>query len=87
VHLLRSDSSIVVPESAVVINMERSFVIKVQHQNNAVWVDVRKGELQGNYIEVFGKINKGDTILNVASDEIKDGSKIKTILVNEKSIK
>jgi membrane fusion protein (multidrug efflux system) len=79
----RGYSSIVVPESAVVINMERSFLIKIENQNKAVWVDVKKGELQGNNVEVFGKINRGDTILNVASDEIKDGSTIRTILVNK----
>jgi membrane fusion protein (multidrug efflux system) len=82
IPIQRKEPTIVVPQSAVVTNMEHCFVIRIENQNKAYWVDVKKGELQGENVEVFGKIAQGDTILNVASDEIKNGENLKIILVD-----
>ncbi len=73
----RRGESIVVLNSAIVTNMERQFVIKIKNGNEVTYVDVEKGEDQGDSVEIFGALKKGDTLLNVASDEIRAKSKIK----------
>lgn len=82
IPLKRQKLTMVVPQSAVVINMERSFVIKVLHGSKPVWVDVQKGEQQGDRAEVFGNLVQGDTILTTASDEIKEAAAIKIVMEN-----
>ncbi len=74
--------SIIVPKTAVVTNMEKQFVIKIKNGNEVTYVDIEKGEDQIEDVEVFGELNPGDTLLNTASDEIRQKSKIKIIVVN-----
>jgi membrane fusion protein, multidrug efflux system len=78
----RMGLSIIVPKTAVVTNMERQFVIKIINKNEATYVDVEKGEDQMEDVEVFGALTPGDTLLNAASDEIRQKSKIKIIIVD-----
>jgi RND family efflux transporter MFP subunit len=80
--LQRPEASLVVPQTAVVTNMERSFVIKVNKNGTTTWVDVQKGEEDGNEVEVFGEIIPGDTIIKTASDEIKNHAAIKSIMAS-----
>ncbi len=82
IPLKRPGTSLVIPKSAIVTNMERSFVIKVAN-NKAAWVDIQKGEQQAEKFEVFGDLTAGDTLLSTASDEIKAGVAIKTVLVSQ----
>jgi membrane fusion protein, multidrug efflux system len=63
--------SFVVPYSAVVTNLERSFVIRVK-DNTTEWVDVRMGINMKDKIEIFGELTEGDQIVIRANDEIKD---------------
>lgn len=65
----------VVPQTAVVISTERKYVIKVV-QNKAVLVDVTTGNENNGMIEVFGDINAGDSVIEKANDEIKQGQAI-----------
>ena len=67
--------SMVVPRAVLVLSTERSFVIRVK-DNKAEWVNVIKGNEQGDKIEIFGAINKGDKLVVNANDELKDGSRI-----------
>ena len=83
IPIKRPEASLVVLQSSVVTNMERSFVIKATH-GSAVWVDVQKGESHGEKVEIFGKLIPGDTILNTASDEIKNSEAIKIVMANGK---
>jgi RND family efflux transporter MFP subunit len=82
IPIKRLGQSMVVLKTAVVTNMERQFVIKIKNGNEVAYVDVEKGEDQGEGVEVFGQLIPGDTILNNASDEIKKNSKIKIIVVD-----
>lgn len=79
----RPGASLVVPVSAVVTNMERSFVIKVNGGRSAHWIDVRRGQVQDQLIEVFGELNPGDTVLNEGSDEIRDADRIKITMARK----
>jgi membrane fusion protein, multidrug efflux system len=71
----RGEASVFVPTTAVVRTSERQFVVRVR-EGVADWVDVRRGEVQGNLIEVFGEIREGDLVVLRGSDEIRPGTRI-----------
>jgi multidrug efflux pump subunit AcrA (membrane-fusion protein) len=50
----RAKASLFVPTTAVVRTSERQFVVRVLN-GVAEWVDVRRGEVNGDVIEVFGR--------------------------------
>lgn len=77
VPLPARDSSFIVPKTAVVASTEKVFVIKVVN-NRAEWVDVQKGLESGDNVEVHGDIKTGDQLVKAASEEIRNGSPVKT---------
>jgi RND family efflux transporter MFP subunit len=70
----RGATTLFVPTSAVVRTSERQFVVRVRDAV-AEWVDVRRGEVQGELIEVFGDLHEGETVIRRGNDEIRPGSK------------
>jgi len=70
------DSAYIVPKTAVVTSTERVFVIRVTN-HHAQWVDVKKGFQSGNQMEIYGDIKPGDNLVKQATDEIRDGSKVR----------
>lgn len=77
IPLPSSDSTFIIPKTALVTSTERVFVVRViNHQ--AQWIDVKKGRETGNQVEIYGKLNEGDKLVKIATDEIRDGSAIKT---------
>ncbi|MDB5011032.1 MAG: mdtE 1 [Mucilaginibacter sp.] len=76
VPLPSNDSTFILPKTAVVTSTEKVFVIRVNN-HHAEWVNVQKGIQSGDYIEVFGKLNNGDQVIKIATDEIRDGSDVK----------
>ena len=73
----RAQASLFVPRTAVVRTSERQFVVRVRN-GVAEWVDVRRGELNGDVIEVFGDLREGDIVIRRGNDEIRPGTKIAT---------
>ena len=71
----RAQASLFVPRTAVVRTSERQFVVRVRN-GVAEWVDVRRGELDGDVIEVFGDLREGDIVIRRGNDEIRPGTKI-----------
>ena len=71
----RAQSSLFVPRTAVVRTSERQFVVRVRH-GVAEWVDVRRGGLNGDVIEVFGDLRAGDDVVRRGNDEIRPGTRI-----------
>jgi RND family efflux transporter MFP subunit len=71
----RAHTSLFVPTTAVVRTTERQFVVRIRN-GVAEWVDVRRGEVNGNLIEVFGDLREGDVVAQRGSDEIRPGTKI-----------
>jgi membrane fusion protein, multidrug efflux system len=71
----RPQASLFVPTTAVVRTSERQFVVRVRN-GVAEWVDVRRGEVNGNTIEVFGDLREGDVVVRRGNDEIRAGTKI-----------
>jgi RND family efflux transporter MFP subunit len=71
----RAGTSLFVPTSAVVRTSERQFVVRVRN-GVAEWVDVRRGEVNGSVIEVFGDLREDDVVIRRGNDEIRPGTKI-----------
>ena len=71
----RAQATLFVPRTAVVRTSERQFVVRVRN-GVAEWVDVRRGELNGDVIEVFGNLRAGDDVVRRGNDEIRPGTKI-----------
>ena len=73
----RGQASLFVPTTAVVRTSERQFVVRVRN-GVAEWVDVRRGQVNGNVIEVFGDLREGDVVVRRGNDEIRPGTKVTT---------
>ena len=71
----RGASSLFVPRTALVRTSERQFVVRVR-AGAAEWVDVRRGEVDGENVEVFGDLQAGDEVVRRGNDEIRPGTKI-----------
>lgn len=71
----RLQPSLFVPASAVVRTTERQFVVRIRN-SVAEWVNVRRGVMNGNLLEVFGELHEGDVIVRRGNDEIRPGTKI-----------
>ena len=77
----RSQASLFVPTSAVVRTTERQFVVRVRN-GAAEWVDVQRGEVNGDLIEVFGHLLAGDLVVRRGNDEIRPGTRITSNVAN-----
>jgi membrane fusion protein, multidrug efflux system len=75
--LRRATPSLLVPPSSIVTTTERSFVIRITG-GRAEWVTVAKGAAVSDLVEVTGALRAGDEIVRRGSDEIRDGSAVKT---------
>ncbi|MCC8423804.1 efflux RND transporter periplasmic adaptor subunit [Mucilaginibacter sp. UR6-11] len=76
VPLPSHDSTLIVPKSAVVSSTEKVFVVKVVN-HHAQWVEVKKGFQAGDKMEIYGDLKAGDKVVKNATDEIRDGQKVK----------
>jgi len=74
-NLNRDGKSFVVPYSAVVNNLERTFVIRIK-DNRTEWVDVRTGINMKDNVEIFGDLSEGDQLVSRANDEIKSNREV-----------
>jgi RND family efflux transporter MFP subunit len=73
--IARAQTSLFVPTTAVVRTTERQFVVRIRN-GVAEWVDIRRGEVNGNLIEVFGDLREGDVVAQRGNDEIRPGTRI-----------
>jgi multidrug efflux pump subunit AcrA (membrane-fusion protein) len=78
IQLPGKDSTFVIPKTALVSSTEKVFVLSVVNQK-AEWVDVKKGCEAEDKVEVYGNLNEGDSIIKIATDEIRNGSDIKNV--------
>jgi membrane fusion protein, multidrug efflux system len=76
-----SDSTFIVPKTAVINSTESVFVIRVVN-NQTQRVNVKTGRDANDLVEIYGDLKQGDTLLISASDEIKNG----TVLQNVKRV-
>lgn len=71
----RRESSLFVPISAVVSTPLNTFVCRVK-DGVIDWVTVRKGQIMGEMVEVFGSIQEGDAVARQGSEELENQSKV-----------
>jgi len=67
-----------VPKTAVVTTTERTFVVR-ERSGRAEWVDVQKGAADGDLVRVIGPIQAGDMVVKRATDEMREGTDLKSI--------
>jgi membrane fusion protein, multidrug efflux system len=72
----RRQPALFVPKTSVVTTTERTFVIR-EHNGVAEWIDVKKGAVEGDLVEVSGSLNPGDLVLHRATDEIRPGTPVR----------
>ncbi|BDC49470.1 hemolysin D [Bryobacterales bacterium F-183] len=71
-------ASLLVPPTAVVTTTERTFVIRVRKDGRAEWVNVRKGTVAGDAVEVQSAgLAAGDMVVKRGSDELREGTVIR----------
>lgn len=66
-----------VPKTSVVTTTERTFVVR-SRDGRAEWVDVKKGVVEGDLIDVIGNLMAGDLVVRRANDEIREGTPTQT---------
>ena len=71
----RSEPTLFVPATSIVMTTERTFVIRVQ-AGKAEWVDVRQGPSTPAGTEVFGALAAGDWVATRATDELRSGTTV-----------
>jgi len=71
----RSRQSLFVPASAIATTTERTFVVRVK-DNQAEWIDVKRGVSADQLVEVFGPLNEGDLVAVRGTDEIRQGTRV-----------
>jgi membrane fusion protein (multidrug efflux system) len=81
VQLDGSANTFIVPKSAVVNSTVKPFVVKVVG-NKAQWVHVQLGRTADNKQEIFGNLSLHDVLIKTATEEIRDGAEVKTVLKN-----
>jgi RND family efflux transporter MFP subunit len=74
--LSRGGESLFVPPSAVKSTTERTFVVRVRN-GKAEWVNVKRGVLDGDVLEVMGDLQAGDLVLKRGTDEIQPGAAVR----------
>jgi RND family efflux transporter MFP subunit len=72
-----SDQALFVPKTSVVTTTERTFVVR-DKDGRAEWVNVQKGQADGDLIRVIGPLQAGDLVVKRATDEIRQGTALKT---------
>src|SRR5262249_25720642 len=73
----RPRPSLFVPPSAIATTTERTFVIRIR-DGKVEWVDVKRGAVMGNLVEVFGDLSAGDQIAVRGTDELREGTLVNT---------
>ena len=71
----RPRPSMFVPPSAIAVTTERTFVIRIMSAK-VEWVDVKRGAVMGNMVEVFGDLEAGDQIAVRGTDELREGTQV-----------
>jgi membrane fusion protein, multidrug efflux system len=78
----RRESSLFVPISAVVSSPLNTFVCKIKG-DEVEWVSVRKGQVMGDSVEIFGTIAEGDVVAKEGSEELINHSRVRAAVSAE----
>jgi hypothetical protein len=76
----RKESSLFVPISSVISTPLDTYVCKVIG-DRVEWVSVRKGQVMGDLVEVFGRLSEGDLVARNGSEELQNQSQVTPVKV------
>ena len=71
----RPKPSLFVPATAVATTTERTFVIRIRN-GVTEWVDVKRGVLSGDMVEVFGDLAENDLVAVRGTDELRPATRV-----------
>ena len=71
----RSYKTLFVPSSAIYMSLETPFVVQIK-DGHVHRVEVKRGQMMGNDVEVFGDLHEGDTIAQTGTENLAEGSAI-----------
>lgn len=80
IPLSSNANAYLVPMSAVLNSTTGVFVIAIHH-SSSLWVPVKAGRTYDGKTEIFGSVTAGDTILNRASEEVRNGAAVSNLVV------
>jgi RND family efflux transporter MFP subunit len=69
---------LLVPSTSLATTTEKVFVIRVKDEGIVEWVNVSRGAPAGDLIEVHGPLRADDVIARRGTDELREGSRVKT---------
>ncbi|WP_431212875.1 efflux RND transporter periplasmic adaptor subunit [Puia sp. P3] len=75
--LTNNDQQFIVPVAAVTGNSDHIFVIRVR-DGATQWVTVQKGREANGKVEIYGDLQAGDRLVAAATDELKEGTIVRT---------
>jgi membrane fusion protein, multidrug efflux system len=82
----RQHSTFFVPLTAVeTTSTIETFICRVNKQNKIEWVKVKRGQMMGNMVEVFGDIKDGDVVALHGTDELQQGTEVKPVEVDRRT--
>lgn len=82
IPLSDEQKAFVVPSTAVLNSTEGVFVIRIQ-DNKTVWVPVTTARHFEGKTEVFGNLSGGDTLVKLASEEVRNGAAVAGVEVQK----
>jgi hypothetical protein len=71
-----NEPALFVPKTSVVTTTERTFVIRDKN-GLAEWVNVQKGNADGDLLRVIGPLQEGDRVVKRATDEMREGTNLR----------
>ncbi|MBY0550404.1 MAG: efflux RND transporter periplasmic adaptor subunit [Candidatus Obscuribacterales bacterium] len=77
----RSYKTLFVPITSVYTSLETPIVVRIR-DGKVQWVQVRRGQVMEDKVEVFGDLAEGDTIAIAGSDDIPEGTPVRTETVS-----
>lgn len=80
----RPHPSMLVPQSAIVRTMQRTYVIRVRN-GMTEWVSVKPGVASGDEVEVFGDLKPQDEVVRQATEDLQPNTHVNTHTSNVSS--
>lgn len=78
IHLGMYKDSLCLPRGPYLTSGQQLFVYRIEN-SNAVRTDVQFGMLQGNYIQILGGLDAGDSVITSSYDQFRHFEKIKIL--------
>ncbi|WP_298301132.1 efflux RND transporter periplasmic adaptor subunit [Hydrotalea sp.] len=79
IPLNTKEAHLVVPKSAVLFSTTGTFVLCL-HNNIVNWIPVQLGNENNAKVEIFGNVLPGDTLVQTANEEIREGSNLHQLI-------